>query len=64
MSAIEESNKKGGVSILLAEQNSERALEISNRAYVLANGRIIAQGSSQELIDDPKVREAYLGIEV
>lgn len=63
LSAIEQANSTG-VSIFLAEQNSERALEISDRAYVLENGRITTEGASKTLIDDPKVKAAYLGVEV
>ncbi len=51
-----------GVSILLSEQNAERALEVSNRCYVLENGRIVTSGESGNLIDDPAVRAAYLGV--
>jgi branched-chain amino acid transport system ATP-binding protein len=61
LDAIFEINKLG-VSILLAEQNAERALEASSRSYVLENGRIVLQGESGELIDSPKVKEAYLGL--
>jgi branched-chain amino acid transport system ATP-binding protein len=61
LSAIEESNRSG-VSVLLAEQNSERALEISNRTYIFENGRISGEGQSQELMHDPKIRSAYLGL--
>lgn len=61
LDAIEETNHLG-VSILLAEQNSERALEVSKRAYIMENGRISSEGKSQELINDSRVREAYLGI--
>ncbi len=61
MSAIIEINKKG-VSVLLAEQNSERALEISDRSYVLENGKIVMQGASRDLIGNPEVKTAFLGI--
>lgn len=52
---------KEGLTILLVEQNAERALEISSRAYVLELGRITRQGPAAELKSDPNVREAYLG---
>jgi branched-chain amino acid transport system ATP-binding protein len=61
LEAIIEINKQG-VSILLAEQNAERALDVSSRSYVLENGRIVLHGVSKELIDSPKIKEAYLGI--
>ena len=51
-----------GVSILLAEQNAERALEVSKRSYVLENGRIALEGTSEKLSDDPRIRRAYLGM--
>ena len=61
LSAIEEI-RESGVSILLAEQNAVRALEVSDRAYVMENGRVALSGQSAELMDDPKVRDAYLGV--
>jgi branched-chain amino acid transport system ATP-binding protein len=61
LGAIQEINEKG-VGILLAEQNSERALEISQRSYVLENGRVSTSGPSRELMDDPAIRVAYLGL--
>ncbi|MBC9072787.1 ABC transporter ATP-binding protein [Thauera sp. CAU 1555] len=50
-----------GVSILLVEQNAALALELSQRAYVMANGLITLSGTAAELRDDPAVRHAYLG---
>jgi branched-chain amino acid transport system ATP-binding protein len=61
LSAIE-TIRDSGVSILLAEQNAVRALEVSDRAYVMENGRVALSGQSAELMDDPKVRDAYLGV--
>lgn len=52
-----------GVTILLIEQNARLALETSNRGYVMESGRLILEGPSQQLLDDPKVRAAYLGEE-
>jgi branched-chain amino acid transport system ATP-binding protein len=52
---------KDGLSILLVEQNVEHALEISNRAYILENGRIIREGDAQVLLHDDEIRTAYLG---
>jgi branched-chain amino acid transport system ATP-binding protein len=51
-----------GVAILMVEQDVETALEISSRAYVLEAGRFILAGPSNQLLDDPKVRQAYLGV--
>lgn len=61
LGAVEEANHSG-VSILMAEQNSERALEVSARSYVMENGRISSYGKSKDLINDPKIRVAYLGV--
>ncbi len=51
-----------GVPILLVEQNIRLALQLTNRAYVLENGRLVLQGPSQELIGHPEVKRAYLGL--
>jgi branched-chain amino acid transport system ATP-binding protein len=51
-----------GVSILMVEQDVQTALELSSRAYVLETGRVTLTGPSSELLDDPKVRKAYLGV--
>ena len=51
-----------GRTILLVEQNVRQALKISDYSYVLENGRIVHEGTGNELEKDPKVREAYLGI--
>jgi branched-chain amino acid transport system ATP-binding protein len=51
-----------GVTVLLVEQNVKHTLSICNRAYVLENGRIVLEGTGQELLNNPHVREAYLGI--
>jgi branched-chain amino acid transport system ATP-binding protein len=51
-----------GTSILLVEQNALMALNVAHRAYVLETGRIVLEGSSQEVRESPRVREAYLGV--
>ena len=51
-----------GLTILLAEQSVELALEVSDRAYVLQVGRTIMAGTSRDLADDPEVQRAYLGM--
>ena len=51
-----------GVAILLVEQNVARALEIAARAYVLEEGRVVAEGPASTLRDDPRIRQAYLGL--
>jgi branched-chain amino acid transport system ATP-binding protein len=59
--AISEEEK---VSVLLVEQNSKMALSISNRAYAMATGSVVLSGESKELLDDPRIKAAYLGGEV
>src|SRR3982751_2661833 len=53
--------KAEGATILLVEQNANAALHHSDRAYVLETGRIVMEGVSKELAQDPRVKEAYLG---
>jgi branched-chain amino acid transport system ATP-binding protein len=53
---------KSGMSILLVEQNTAESLALSSRAYVIENGQIVLQGSGSELLNDDRVRQAYLGI--
>jgi branched-chain amino acid transport system ATP-binding protein len=50
-----------GLTILLVEQNVRQALRIAHRGYVLENGRIVLSGSGRELLDEPRVQQAYLG---
>lgn len=57
---IKEVNKQG-ITILLVEQNAKMALAISDRAYVLETGTITIEGDSQQLLNDPRVKKAYLG---
>lgn len=52
---------KEGYSILLSEQNAFKALKCANRGYVLETGSIVLSGTAEELLNDPGVREAYLG---
>jgi len=54
--------KASGLTILLVEQNARAALAIADRAYVLETGRIALSGSASEIRNDPRVREAYLGV--
>ena len=50
-----------GVTVLLVEQNASRALAIADRGYVMESGIVTMEGLGKELLDDPKVRAAYLG---
>ncbi len=58
---IQEINKEDGVTVLLVEQNANKALSIANRAYVLETGNITVSGDADQVASNPKVREAYLG---
>ena len=53
--------REEGVTVFLVEQNANQALKLADRGYVLENGRIVMEGSGQELLADARVREAYLG---
>ena len=57
---IQEVNKQG-ITILLVEQNARMALSISDRAYVLETGHITIQGKAGDLLNDERVKKAYLG---
>lgn len=59
-SIIQEINAEG-VTVLLVEQNANKALSIANRAYVLETGHITISGDAKEVANNPKVKEAYLG---
>jgi branched-chain amino acid transport system ATP-binding protein len=48
--------------ILLVEQNVRQSLELAHRAYVMENGKIVLSGTGKELLDDDRVRKAYLGL--
>ena len=52
---------RAGTTVLLVEQNVKQAMKISHFAYVLETGRIILQGKSKELMEEPKIKEAFLG---
>ena len=58
---IVEINRERGLTILLVEQNANRALEISSFGYVLETGKITVQGDSASLRQNPRVQNAYLG---
>lgn len=49
-----------GVTVLLVEQNAKKALSIANRAYVLETGKVVLEGEASALMEDPKVKSAYL----
>ena len=59
---VAEINKKEGVTILLAEQNTNIALQYAEYAYILENGRVVMEGSAESMRDNEDVKEFYLGI--
>jgi len=59
--AIVEAIHREGATILLVEQNARLALSVTEHAYVLERGRVVLEGPSRELAQDPRVRSAYLG---
>ena len=58
---IIEKMHESGITVLLVEQNAKMALSIADRAYVLETGRIAMEGDAEELLNDPRVKKAYLG---
>lgn len=58
---IKEINAQG-TSVLLVEQNAQMALSIAHRAYVLETGNIVLSGTAKEIAENPRAKEAYLGI--
>ena len=58
---IKEVNEKEGMTILLVEQNANKALSIADHAYVLETGNITVSGKASDVANNPRVREAYLG---
>ena len=59
--ALVEINRRG-VSIVLVEQNVQQALSMAQRAWVLERGAIVMQGAGKDLLDDPELKTAYLGL--
>ena len=58
---IKEVNEKEGMTILLVEQNANKALSIADHAHVLETGNITVSGKAEDVANNPRVREAYLG---
>jgi branched-chain amino acid transport system ATP-binding protein len=54
--------REEGAAVLLVEQNVLKALDVADRAYVLEQGRIVTTGLPDELLKQPQIREAYLGV--
>lgn len=62
MFEVVQSIRAQGVTVLLVEQNVRKTLELSDRAYVLENGRIVLEGTGADLLKDSHLRQAYLGL--
>lgn len=61
MFGIIQTINREGITVLLVEQNVQQSLKLADRAYVLENGRVVLEGAGAELLNDERVREAYLG---
>ena len=61
LNVVQQLNQQG-ITVLLVEQNTQHALAIAARGYVLETGHVVMSGSGQELLNNEKVREAYLGL--
>jgi branched-chain amino acid transport system ATP-binding protein len=59
--ALSEINRKDGAAILLVEQNARLALQFAQRGYVLESGNLVLEGASEDLLENPEVKKAYLG---
>ena len=53
---------EGGTTVLLVEQDVQHSLQLSDRGYVLENGRVVMEGTGEGLLEDPHIRKAYLGV--
>ena len=54
--------RERGITVLIVEQNAVQTLKLADRAYVLESGSVVLEGAGEELLDDPRVRSAYLGL--
>lgn len=61
MGIIRQIREQRGVTILLVEQNAQAALELADYGYVVERGRVVLEDKAECLLENPKVREAYLG---
>ena len=59
---IKRINEELGLTVLVIEQNARRALEVADHGYIMEQGRIVLEGSAQELRENPDVKEFYLGL--
>ena len=58
---IQRINTEEGKTVLLVEQNANAALSVAHYAYILEVGRVVLEGPGKDLLENPKVKEAYLG---
>jgi branched-chain amino acid transport system ATP-binding protein len=59
---IKKINEEQATTIILVEQNARMALQIAHYAYVMENGKIVMEGRAQDLVENPDVKEFYLGM--
>jgi branched-chain amino acid transport system ATP-binding protein len=59
---IKKINEEQGTSIILVEQNANMALQISDYGYVMENGKIVMEGAAKNLVENPDIKEFYLGM--
>jgi branched-chain amino acid transport system ATP-binding protein len=59
---IQRLNSDLSTTVLLVEQNARRALQIADHGYIMEQGRIVLEGNAAELVDNPDVKEFYLGM--
>ena len=59
---IQQMRDQGGISILLVEQNANLALSVADYAYVMDNGRIVLDGSAEQMVTNEDIKEFYLGL--
>ena len=59
---IEKLNEEQGLTILLVSQDVLQSLRLAHRAYVLENTRVVMEGKGADLLNDPKVKQSYLGL--
>ena len=60
--AVEQANR-AGLTMVLVEQNVERSLKLADTAYIIENGYIVGHGDAHTLLQDQRVRDAYLGVD-
>jgi len=54
--------RERGITVVVVEQNAAMALAVADRGYVLQSGRVVLSGTAQQLLDNPQMKRAYLGV--